>query len=141
MHPLTRPSRRLRSLFAIPVLFVIMAAVSSAQELYPQENPGNPNSNILINAPQPKLAPRIKEIANQTQGGKPQPLSLQLSLDIQKGNINRAKVIKSSGIPMVDSSIVSWIRATWQFKPNVNGTYKVPIQIAPSAFSQEPVKQ
>ena len=108
-----------RSLLAISTIAMFLSApvLMRAAELHPLVVTGIALDKVATFHPAPEY-PR-EAIAFSLDG------KVQIQVKVQKGRITEGKAI--SGNPMLAYSAKTWIVRNWKFKPEVSGTFTVPI--------------
>lgn len=84
--------------------------------------------SLLLRSPKPDFPMRYRaQVAGYTQGNNDRRAGVYLSITARNGEIVDIRVLDQTGPTELCTHTVNWIRNNWQFKPNTNGTFELPV--------------
>jgi hypothetical protein len=105
----------LQSLFLLPLCIAPVIVPVTAQ-IGPQKT--QPSSYVEVGkVPLPQLSPQQWKMLGQQQGPGSKPLRLDIGLSIDHGQVYFVNVLRGTGYPDIDTTIVKWIAANWRTAP------------------------
>jgi TonB family protein len=113
----------------ILAFFLVSATVGFAAEPAVKDR----YSQVLLKHPTPRLAPSTWKIIEAGKNKSQKQLTGKLSIKVQSGIIKAIAVLESTGFTAADDQIAAWIRARWQFRPNITQSFSLPFTVIPPA--------
>jgi hypothetical protein len=99
------PSFLLLPLSVIPVLVPLSSQLGGQA----------PSSFVQVaKVPLPQLSSQQWEMLRQHRGSDREPLRLHVALSVYHGQVYGVHVLRGTGYPDIDSTIVNWIAANWK---------------------------
>ena len=88
----------------------------------------------VANVPLPRLSSQPWEMLRQHQGADRKALRISVTLSIYSGQVQGVSVLRGTGYPEIDSTIVHWIAESWKAAPwfGVGTTYAVSFDVDPA---------
>jgi hypothetical protein len=120
----------LQSFFLLPLAVIPVIAPLTAQL-----GQRAPSGYVQVaNVPLPRLSSQQWEMLRQHQGADRKPLRVSVTLSIYSGQVQGVSILRGSGYPEIDSTIVNWIAANWKTAPwfGVGTTYAVSFDVDPT---------
>jgi hypothetical protein len=68
----------------------------------------------VAKVPLPQLSSQQWEMLRQHRGSDREPLRLHVALSVYHGQVYGVHVLRGTGYPDIDSTIVNWIAANWK---------------------------
>jgi uncharacterized protein with FMN-binding domain len=93
-------------------------------------------NTVLSDRPAPRLAPVTWKIIGAGRNQSQKRLSGKLSIQVQSGDIKAVAVLESTRFKAADDEIAAWIRARWQFRPNITHTFTLPVTVVVPATQE-----
>jgi hypothetical protein len=105
-----------------PVSFKILQGHPTASEPDPWVNTA---WNLLLRSPKPDFPMGYRAKMEQTSAYR--RAGVYLSITVRNGEIVDIRVVDQAGPTELATYTVNWIRNNWQFTPNANGRFGLPI--------------
>jgi hypothetical protein len=127
---------RYSALGFLPLAALTSLLLSTSVRIGAETSGDDRDSQVLLDDP----APRLSSATFKVIGARPAQKSLRgkLSIQVKSGAIDAIKVLKNTGFKAADDEIAAWIRTRWQFRPNVNGTFTLPVNVILTANKDRP---
>jgi hypothetical protein len=122
----------LQSIFLLPLCIVPVIVAIRAQL---GQTKTQPTSYVKVGkVPLPQLSSEQWEMLRQQRSADSKPLRLDVTLSVYCGQVYGVGVLKGTGYPDIDSTIVNWIAANWRTAPwfGVGTQNAVSLNIDPS---------
>jgi hypothetical protein len=108
-----------------PVSFKILQGHPTASKPDPWINTA---WNLLLRSPKPDFPMRYRaRVAGYAQSSNDGRAGVYLSITARNGAIVDIRVLDQTGPTDLSAFTVNWIRNNWQFKPNANGRFGLPV--------------
>jgi hypothetical protein len=84
----------------------------------------------VLRSPRPQISPEAA--AQLRRRTNDREIDCQVEIAVKQGVVISTRMSRSTGLPAADMEICDSIRKTWLFKPNLSGTFELPMAINPA---------
>jgi hypothetical protein len=107
----------------LPILLLVLAGSLSLC-------PCNADAGLMLSSPRPELTASTLQKLRRIENGR--AIECKIAMDVKRGEVLRVAMSPSTGLKAADDEICGWVKRRWQFKPDVNGTFSLPIVLHPA---------